>query len=87
MTGAIAILITDAGTFGKTFSEALENIDEKQVEGVRSTGANALQRARFGVIPQITPVLLSQILYYTPSLAEAEFDVLTAGFETIQLWL
>jgi phosphonate transport system permease protein len=67
MTGAIAIAITDAGTFGKTFSEALENIDEKQVEGIRSTGANAVQRARFGVIPQITPVLLSQILYYLES--------------------
>jgi phosphonate transport system permease protein len=63
MTGAIAILITDAGGFGKTFSEALENIDEKQVEGVRSTGANALQRARLGVIPQVTPILLSQVLY------------------------
>lgn len=63
MTGAIAIAITDAGTFGKTFSEALENIDEKQVEGIRSTGANATLRARFGVIPQITPVLLSQVLY------------------------
>jgi len=67
MTGALAILITDTGTFGKTFSEALENIDEKQVEGIRSTGANALQRARFGVIPQVTPVLLSQVLYYLES--------------------
>ncbi len=67
MTGAIAIAITDAGTFGKTFSEALENIDEKQVEGIASTGANSLQRARFGVIPQITPVLLSQVLYYLES--------------------
>ncbi len=67
MTGAIAIAITDAGTFGKTFSEALENIDEKQVEGIRSTGASALLRARFGVIPQITPVLLSQVLYYLES--------------------
>jgi phosphonate transport system permease protein len=64
MTGALAILITDAGTFGKTFSEALENIDEKQVEGLRSTGANAVQRARFGVLPQVMPVLLSQVLYY-----------------------
>lgn len=63
MTGALAILITDTGSFGKTFSEALENIDEKQVEGIRSTGAGAVQRARFGVIPQITPVLLSQVLY------------------------
>lgn len=67
MTGAIAIALTDTGTFGKTFSEALENIDEKQVEGIRSTGANAALRARFGVIPQITPVLLSQILYYLES--------------------
>ena len=67
MTGAIAIAITDAGSFGKTFSEALENIDEKQVEGIRSTGANGLQRARFGVIPQLTPVLLSQVLYYLES--------------------
>jgi len=67
MTGALAILITDTGSFGKTFSEAIENIDEKQVEGIRSTGANALQRARFGVIPQIVPVLLSQVLYYLES--------------------
>lgn len=67
MTGALAIFLTDTGTFGKTFSEALENIDENQVEGVRSTGANAMQRARFGVIPQITPVLVSQVLYYLES--------------------
>ncbi|MFN7222415.1 MAG: phosphonate ABC transporter, permease protein PhnE [Paracoccaceae bacterium] len=67
MTGAIAIAITDVGSFGKMFSEALENIDEKQVEGVGSTGANSLQKARFGVIPQITPVLLSQVLYYLES--------------------
>ncbi len=63
MTGALAIFLTDTGAFGKTFSEALENVDEKQVEGVRSTGANALQRARFGVIPQVMPVLMSQVLY------------------------
>lgn len=63
MTGALAILITDVGGFGKSFSEALENIDERQVEGIRSTGANGLQRARFGVIPQVTPILLSQVLY------------------------
>jgi len=67
MTGALAILLTDSGTFGKTFSEALENIDERQVEGIRSTGAGPLQRARFGVLPQIAPILLSQVLYYLES--------------------
>ncbi|NVO25280.1 phosphonate ABC transporter, permease protein PhnE [Donghicola mangrovi] len=67
MTGSLAILLTDTGTFGKTFSEALENIDQKQVEGIQSTGANALQRMRFGVIPQVLPLILSQLLYYLES--------------------
>ena len=67
LTGTLAIAITDIGGFGKNFSEALENVDERQIEGVRSTGADAVQRSRFGVIPQVTPVLLSQILYYFES--------------------
>lgn len=67
LTGALAILITDTGSFGKMFSEALENVDEKQIEGIQSTGAKPIQRYRFGVIPQVTPVLLSQILYYLES--------------------
>ncbi len=67
LTGALAILITDTGTFGKIFSEALENVDEKQIEGVSSTGAKPLQRYRFGVIPQVVPVLLAQILYFLES--------------------
>ena len=67
LTGSLAILLTDTGTFGKMFSEALENVDNKQIEGIRSTGAKPLQRYRFGVIPQIVPVLLSQILYFLES--------------------
>ena len=67
LTGALAILITDTGTFGKIFSEALENVDSKQIEGVTSTGAKPLQRYRFGVIPQVVPVLLAQILYFLES--------------------
>jgi phosphonate transport system permease protein len=63
LTGALAILVTDTGSFGKSFSEALENVDGKQIEGVQSTGASPVQRYRFGVIPQVTPILLSQILY------------------------
>jgi phosphonate transport system permease protein len=67
MTGALAILITDTGSFGKMFSETLENIDDKQVEGVQSTGAKPLQRYRFGVLPQVTPVLMSLVLYFFES--------------------
>ena len=67
LTGALAILLTDTGSFGKLFSEALENVDAKPIEGIRSTGAGALQRYRFGVIPQVMPVLLSQMLYFLES--------------------
>ncbi|WP_417666975.1 phosphonate ABC transporter, permease protein PhnE [Roseibium sp.] len=67
LTGALAIAFTDTGTLGKLFSEALENIDNKQVEGVRATGASQMQRYRFGVIPQILPVFVSQVLYYLES--------------------
>ena len=67
LTGALAMLVTDTGTFGKIFSEALENVDDNQIEGVASTGAKPVQRYRFGVIPQVTPVLLSQLLYFLES--------------------
>ncbi|MEZ5713743.1 MAG: phosphonate ABC transporter, permease protein PhnE [Paracoccaceae bacterium] len=67
LTGALAILITDTGSFGKMFSEALENVDDGQIEGIQSTGAKPVQRYRFGVIPQVTPVLLSQVLYFLES--------------------
>lgn len=67
LTGSLAILMTDTGTFGKLFSEALENVGEKPIEGLRSTGAPAMARIRWGVMPQIAPVILSQLLYYLES--------------------
>ncbi|MBC7133933.1 Phosphate-import permease protein PhnE [Pseudoruegeria aquimaris] len=67
LTGSLAILLTDTGTFGKLFSEALENLDGKQIEGVASTGAKPVQTYRFGVIPQVMPILLAQVLYWLES--------------------
>lgn len=67
LTGSLAILLTDTGSFGKLFSEALENVDEKPVEGLRSTGAGSLSRIRWAVIPQVAPVILSQVLYFLES--------------------
>ena len=67
MTGSLAIAMTDTGSFGKLYSEALENVDRKQIDGVAATGAGPVQRYAFGVIPQVSPVLLSQTLYYLES--------------------
>src|SRR5262249_11851181 len=65
--GVLAIMTTDFGTFGKLFSEALEAADPKPGEGVIAAGRGELHRIRFGLIPQILPVLLSQILYLIES--------------------
>ncbi len=66
-TGIFAIAFTDTGTLGKLFSEAIENTDNKQKEGIQSTGASRVQQQRFGIVPQILPIFISQSLYYLES--------------------
>jgi phosphonate transport system permease protein len=51
--GVMAIFIHNLGVFSKLFSEAVEAIDPRPVEGIRSTGARRLQEVVFGVIPQV----------------------------------
>jgi len=63
LAGILAIIIADTGTLAKLYSEAIENIDRKPVEGVRASGAGAVQTLRFGVLPQVLPIMLSNVLY------------------------
>ena len=63
LAGVLAIATTDIGILSKLFAEAIENVDRKQVDGVQATGANAVQRVRFGIIPQVLPIMVSNALY------------------------
>src|SRR5580698_4312165 len=63
IAGILAIMVAETGVLAKLFAEAIENIDTKQVDGIRSTGASRVAELRYGVIPQILPVLISQALY------------------------
>ena len=65
--GVLAIAISDFGAFGKLFSEAIEAADVKQVEGIRASGGNALHQIRFGLMPQVLPVIAGQVLYFIES--------------------
>lgn len=65
--GILAIMVADAGTFGKLFSEAIENADRGPADGVRAAGGGRLAVIRFGLLPQVFPVLVSQILYFFES--------------------
>lgn len=61
--GILALAVPDTGTFAKLFSEALEGADRRQVEAVRAAGAGRLLAVRLGLLPQVAPVMLSQVLY------------------------
>jgi phosphonate transport system permease protein len=65
--GVLAIMSSDIGAFGKLFSEAFEAADPKPVEGVLASGGTHAQAVRFGLIPQILPIIASQWLYYFES--------------------
>ena len=61
--GVLALWVHTTGSLDKLFSEAVEAIDPQPVEGIRSTGANALEEIVFGVIPQVMPLWISYSLY------------------------
>ncbi len=65
--GVLAIMTSDIGSFSKLYSEAIEAVDRKPAEGVISSGGSRLHAIRFGIVPQVMPVLISQTLYYFES--------------------
>jgi len=65
--GVLAIMTSDIGNFGKLFSEAIEAADRRPVEGIVSTGGGRVLGIRFGILPEVFPVLASQVLYFFES--------------------
>lgn len=51
--GVLAVVIHTTGALGKLFSEVVENIDMKPVEGIASTGGSWFAQVRFGALPQV----------------------------------
>ncbi len=88
LAGISAIFFTDTGTLGKLYAEALENIDDKQREGVKSVGAPAVAVQRFGVVPQVLPVFASQALYFWESNTRSAtiIGAVGAGGIGLKLW-
>ena len=61
--GVLALFVHTTGILSKLFSEAVEAIDPQPIEGIRSTGAGALDEIVFGIIPQVLPLWISYSLY------------------------
>lgn len=73
MVGVLALAIHTTGALGKLFSEVVENIDMKPVEGLTGTGASWVETVRFAVLPQV----LSNFASY--ALLRFEINVRGAG--------
>jgi phosphonate transport system permease protein len=63
LAGVLALAVNTGSVLAKLFSEAVESIDPRPVEGVRATGAHRLQEIAWGVIPQVGPLWTSYALY------------------------
>ena len=69
-------------------AEAVEAIDPQPVEGIRATGAIALEEIVYGVIPQVMPLWISYTLYRFESnvRAAAVVGMVGAGGIGVILW-
>ncbi len=85
--GVLAVMTSDFGALGKLFSEAIEAADRKPVEGVASTGGSHWRQVRFGVLPQVLPVIAGQALYFFESNTRSSAIIGIVGAGGIGLYL
>jgi phosphonate transport system permease protein len=67
LAGVLAIAVADIAVLAKLYAEAIENAEKRQVEGLRAVGAKPSLVVRFGLLPQVFPVMLAQALYFVES--------------------
>jgi len=67
LAGVLAIFTADLAVLAKLYAEAVENCDRRPVEGVLSVGASGPLLVRFGMLPQVLPVMIAQALYFFES--------------------
>jgi phosphonate transport system permease protein len=67
LAGVLAIFTSDTAVLAKLYAEAIENAEKRQSEGIVAAGGSRLQALRFGVLPQVMPLMLAQALYFFES--------------------
>lgn len=67
LAGVLAIFVSDIAVLSKLYAEAIENAEKRQAEGVTAAGGGRLLGVRFGLLPQVAPVMLAQALYFFES--------------------
>lgn len=63
LAGVIGLTLYSLGYLVKFFSDALESVDMKVFNGMKASGANAIQAFQYGLWPQAKPQLWSSVLF------------------------
>jgi phosphonate transport system permease protein len=86
--GVLALFVHTTGVLAKLFSEAVEAIDPRPVEGIRATGASLLPEIVFAILPQVLPLWVSYSLYRFESnvRSAAVVGMVGAGGIGVVLW-
>jgi len=79
--GVLAIVLAEAPMIAKVFAEMIENRKPGPIESLRASGANALQVLRYGLAPQVLPIIagMSVFLFEVNLRASAVLGVVGAG--------
>jgi phosphonate transport system permease protein len=63
LAGTVAIGLRSIGFCAKLLYEAIEEIDQTQVEAIEATGASRLQQILYGILPQVLPTIAGVGIY------------------------
>ena len=63
LPGILALGFRSIGFLAKTTSEVIENVDHDPIEAMEATGANKISVFMFGVLPQIYPIVVGNVIF------------------------
>lgn len=61
--GMLALMIHSVASLAKYYSEILESVDDRPIDGVRSTGANSIQVIWYAIVPQVILPYIAMTIY------------------------
>jgi phosphonate transport system permease protein len=61
--GVLAMGVRSIGFISKTVAEAIEDVNPGPVEAMRAVGANRFQILLFGILPQVIPVFVGNVIF------------------------
>ncbi|MBM3342107.1 MAG: phosphonate ABC transporter, permease protein PhnE [Betaproteobacteria bacterium] len=63
LAGVLAMGVRSIGFISKTVAEAIEDVNPGPVEAMRAVGANRFQILLFGILPQVIPVFVGNVIF------------------------